>query len=271
MLGIYDSGIGGVSILQAVKTTLPDTEICYLADTAHCPIGDKTPEVVLDLVKKGVDFLFEKGCSLVVLACNTATCVAIRELQQKWLPQYYPNKKVLGIVRPISETLKDSLDSGFEKILLMATPITIRSGFYQHELAQQGMNHVLSLPCLGLAKAIEDQQDQKITKLLDTYFTSLGVELVGVEKVVLACTHYPVIKNQIKRKLLHLGIDSRVEILDQAQLVAEKLKLYLQKHTELSIPSGSTKFFTTSNPLDFQRKLSNIFAIHTDDVQEVYI
>jgi len=138
-IGFYDSGVGGLTILSEFYKVLPNKSYIYFADQAYCPLGDKTPQQIFARTIYGLEYLFSQGCDLVVLACNTATAYSIRKIQQKWLPKNYPNKKVLGIIRPVGEYFFNQItqqNPNQQKwtVGLLATNATIKSNFYQEEL-----------------------------------------------------------------------------------------------------------------------------------------
>lgn len=131
-IGLFDSGIGGLTVLKALTCDLPNYTYVYYGDNANAPYGEKSPDEIYDLTIKGIEFLFGKYCSLVVLACNTASTVLPR-IQQEWLPMHYPDRKVLGIIRPTAEHMTES---GAKEIYLMATPATVNAHSYEKELVK---------------------------------------------------------------------------------------------------------------------------------------
>src|SRR3989344_5321702 len=125
MLGIFDSGIGGLTVLKAIAQKLPGYQLLYLGDTARLPYGNRSEDIIYEFTKQGLDHLFKQGCQLVVIACNTMSAEALRNVQQEWLPVHYPDRKVLGVIRPIAE------EAGkFKRIGVLATRATVRSGAY---------------------------------------------------------------------------------------------------------------------------------------------
>lgn len=259
MLGLYDSGLGGITILKEVQKQLPGIEICYFADTKHCPLGEKTATEILENTKNGVEFLFNKGCNLVVLACNTATVTAIRILQNNWLPKYYPDKKILGIVRPVPEFLIENKIHTQQNLILLATPATVASNFYQQELKDFHFHNLLAIPCPGLAGAIENQDNQKIEKVLNLIFKPYQKELAKQDVMILACTHYPIINNKIKSIFLNLGGNFDIIIFDQTELVSNKLTKYLKNHPEIILESGETTIYASKNVEEFRAKVNTLF------------
>jgi glutamate racemase len=269
MLGIYDSGVGGLTILQSTLDKQPGLAIRYLADSRHFPLGQKSQTEVVRAVRAGVSYLFGQGCQLVILACNTATCLTIRDIQQNWLPENFPKRKVLGIVRPVSEEITQRLNSpgdSYRKVLLMATPATVASGFYQEELARQGLYHVLSMPLPDLAVAIEMGDKTRVTKLLDSALTTAGPALSGIDSVVLACTHYPLAEEIIRRRLVFFGAAEDLEILNQAEIVSRKLTSYLARHPDLILPAGEVSYFVNGDSEIFRSRVAELFSMQVQPI-----
>ncbi|MEI6728915.1 MAG: glutamate racemase [bacterium] len=260
MLGLFDSGVGGLTILKAVEKVLPGKEILYYADNKNCPLGEKSPEQIYQITIKAVELLFNKGCNLVVLACNTATSVAIRRIQEKWLPQHYPDKKVLGIIRPVPESLLENKRNRGNLVAVMATPATINEGFYQQEFRDFGFSNILNIPCPGLASAIENADILTINSLLEVFFKKINTQIPSIDDLVLACTHYPLIKDKIKEKLTKLGAKQDIQIFDQGQIVAIKLIDYLQRHPQYLPESGSVKVFYSMQSDEFKKSLERIMS-----------
>jgi glutamate racemase len=261
MVGFYDSGLGGVTILKLVNDNFPNISTMYLADTLHCPLGEKTSKEILAYTKSGVSFLFDRGCNLVLLACNTATAVTIRELQNNWLHATYPDKKILGIIRPVSEKMLEIHQDKQINIGIMATPATITTGFYEEEMSAAGYHNIFSIPCLGLADSIENQNFKRIDSLLEDYFSS-NVEVVrSLDVMILACTHYPIIRNEISNKLKKYGAKPSLKLLSQGTVVAKRLDIYLQNHPEVIVGKAENQIFVTDDPDSFEVKLKLIFGI----------
>ncbi len=240
MLGLFDSGYGGLSILRAVQQELPTTDIIYLADQAHAPYGLRAATDVRDLTRHAVEMLFNQGCRLVVLACNTASAISLRWLQQEWLPQQRQwqgqnvRRNVLGIVVPTLEaitgqnwhiTTPSPLPAA--QIGLFATPSTIHSRVYEIELAHRAPQmqlYPVALPHLAgsieagaSAAALAAQIKQGCAQLLQQCATP--------DAVILGCTHYALIEHIFRSQLPH-----SIKIINQPQAVAQSLRQYLLKH-----------------------------------------
>lgn len=251
MIGLFDSGVGGLTILSEVEKLLPGKAIVYLADNQNCPLGEKTSEQIYKITIEAVEFLFNQGCNLVILACNTATSVAIRKIQEYWLPKFYPDKKVLGIIRPVPESLLENQRSRNNLVAVMATPATIAQNFYEQELIDFGFKNILNIACPGLALAIENQQLLTIDTLLNGFFENISDQIPLIDDLVLACTHYPIIKEQIKRKLVSMGAKPNLQIFDQGQIVALKLIDYTNRRSQYSPEPGLVKIFISQKSEQF--------------------
>lgn len=259
MLGLYDSGIGGLTILNQIQKQIPSIEIAYLADTKNCPLGEKTTTEILKITTEGVRFLFEKGCNLVILACNTATVIAIRELQNNWLPKYYPDKKILGIVRPVPELLIQENFKHHQNVLLLATPATVKSGFYTQELADFNFNNISEIACPGLASAIESQNPNLIKQAVGDIFENNPINFQDFDVILLACTHYPLATEIIKEAFIENGGKLEIQIFDQTKLVAQKLLEYLKNHPEIELQTGKTTIYVTGDNPNFDKKVDAVF------------
>lgn len=258
MIGFYDSGLGGLTIFKEMALLSPATALYYYADTNNCPLGEKTEQEIFDAVERGVEFLMKKGCTIVLLACNTATVVAIRKFQGSWL-KGRQGKNILGIVRPMSENLAEKGICRDSTIAVMATKATIETGFYAEELEQSGYSHHISIACSGLAFAIEnnDTKSQKIIlqKLFDL------TEIKKIKTLVLACTHYPIITELIRSSFIKAGGCADVQILCQNDFVPLKLVDYLLDHPEYKLRGQGIEYFASANPRDFSAKVKQVFGI----------
>jgi glutamate racemase len=258
MIGFYDSGLGGLTIVNEFLKLYPQTKTVYLADTLNCPLGNKTNEEILRITKRGVEFLFSQGCRLVVLACNTATSVAIRPIQQEWLPARpeFVGRNVLGVVKPVTEELINRKES-VEPILLLATSATCRSRFYQQELALEGFKEFDCLSLPHLAQAIEEQDTFWIEQILREVANQ--ADLAKYRSFVLACTHYPIVKEKI-RQIFSFTIKHPFEIFDQSALVPKRLAAYLQRHPEYSLLEGDLQIVVSGGQVDiYAQKIKSLF------------
>lgn len=245
MLGIYDSGQGGLTILEAIIKQTPDIDYQYVADYQALPIGEKSTEYIIDRVKTACRFLFDRGCSILVLACNTASVTAIRHIQQVWLPLNYPDKQVLSISKPFLELMQEDYEDLKQRQgLLMATPKTIYTGFYQSELKRLGFKKIQNFSSPGLVEAIEAEDKKQIWKTMDYLLAKNKLhDPKSINFVLLACTHY-----KLAQKYIDDYFDDSCQFIEPGQKVATCLKDYLHRHLEFKVTnSGHSSFWVTGN------------------------
>jgi glutamate racemase len=254
-IGVFDSGYGGLTVLAELREKLPQHDFLYFGDNARAPYGNRSFDVVYEFTLEAVKFLFDQGCPLVILACNTASAKALRTIQQKDLPQIAPNNRVLGVIRPSTEVLGERTKSGHVGIL--GTVGTVSSGSYPIELAKFAPNvAVYQHACPMWVPLIENQQYAHEAGRL---FIAEDVQSImhqheAIDTILLACTHYPVLKEQIEAL-----VGPAVQVVAQGAIVAEKLKDYLVTHPEMEerlSKTSTTKFFTSETPRVFDEKAS---------------
>jgi len=258
MIGIFDSGLGGLTVLKEVKSLLPQYDYLYFGDTLHVPYGGRSQEAVFDLTKNACQYLFDNGCRLVILACNTASAKALRQLQREYLPEV--KKKlgddinILGVIRPVAEEIARS-SAG--KVGVIATIGTVKSKTYETELlTQKGSLKVYEQACPLLVPLIEENwiKRKELKSILRYYLRPLKEK--KVDTLILGCTHYPLILRQVR------GIMGKsCAVPNPAQIVAVSLKDYLLRHLEIakSLKSESTvKYVVTDLNENFQA-LANKF------------
>ncbi len=254
-IGVFDSGYGGLTVLAELRAKLPQHDFLYFGDNARAPYGNRSFDVVYEFTLEAVQFLFDQGCPLVILACNTASAKALRTIQQKDLPQIAPNNRVLGVIRPSTEVLGERTKSGHVGIL--GTSGTINSGSYPIELAKFAPEvAVHQHACPMWVPLIENQQ---YTHEAGRMFISEDVQAImqqheAIDTILLACTHYPVLKQQIEAL-----VGPAVQVVAQGAIVAEKLNDYLVAHPEIETrltKTGKTRFFTSETPRVFDEKAS---------------
>ncbi len=251
VIGVFDSGSGGLTVLAALKAALPERGFLYLGDHRHQPYGERPMEEVEALTRAGVARLFAAGCRLVVLACNTAAAVALRRLQRTWLPRVAPERRILGVHIPLVEALTGHpwrppgervacagvLPRTGEAVVIFATPTTVESHAFAREIARHDPGlPVIEQPCPGLARAIEaGAADAELRGLVARAFENAAAEAARrgwtITRAALACTHYPLIADVFRAVL-----PEPVRILDQPRLAAESLRLYLARHPECDEP-----------------------------------
>ena len=244
MIGFYDSGKGGMTILNEVLKLEPKLDTYYFADVKNCPLGQKTDDQILSIVLDGIKYLFEHDCNLVILACNTATANAIKYIQAKWLPKYYPTKNVLGVIRPVAVELIDEKINTESKIVILATKATVRSKFYTQDLHDYGYDNVQELSMGNLAIAIENDDIIESKKIITKIFEDNIKMLKDAQAVVLACTHYPYMADYILQELNKITT-KKVKLISQNKLVAEQLITYLAKHNEFATYTNTHRQFSS--------------------------
>ena len=262
MIGVFDSGSGGLTILAALVKTFPDQDFAYLGDHANAPYGHRSNEQIVDMTTRGVEALMGMGCRLVILACNTAAAVALRTIQQGWLAENRPNNRVLGVLVPMVEAVTGvawhhtephaDADIDDRTVLLFATKKTIASNAYREEVAKRAPSVTwVEKPCPGLVDAIEGGAgDKPLAGLVNGFVSEALDDLQGHPpgSVVLGCTHFPLAKS-----LFQAALPAGTEIYSQPQIVAEAMGDYLRRHPELVTPgngsgNGEVHAFTTGAP-----------------------
>jgi len=258
MIGIFDSGNGGLTVLAASKERLAHQSFLYLGDHARAPYGGKSHDEILANTTEMVSLLFDEGCDLVVLACNTASAVALRKIQEIWLPKHAPNKRVLGVLVPMVEAItglpwdRDNPGGKFaapHRIGIFATQTTVNALSYVEEVEKRSPNSkIFQQACPGLARAIEGNlSKEELDALVKGYVDQLMESARGnIDSVLLGCTHYPLVGDMFQH---HLPDD--VQLYSQGQVVAEALSHYLDKHPEFigqNTNSPDMKFLTTAKP-----------------------
>jgi glutamate racemase len=259
MIGVFDSGYGGLTVLREITALLPDYSYVYYGDNAHAPYGPKSDEEILGLTKKGVEVLFHKGCDVVILGCNTASASALRKLQQKWLPVAYPDKKLLGIIVPTVEAMGEG---AHKTIGVLATAHTVATGVYEVEANKRSMGtKVVQIACNNLAGMIEQYgaDNDEVKKEASACVQNLLADANGeFDAVLLGCTHYDFIADFIQQQLPE-GID----LIRQPEIVAQSLRNYLDRHPEIEQKldkTGSRTYFTTGNAEEVSRKSEDLIG-----------
>ena len=259
MIGLFDSGTGGLTILEAVRKMLPGQPLLYLGDHARAPYGNMSNPEILEATREGVERLFAEGCGLVILACNTASAVALRSLQEDWLPASYHGQRILGILVPMVEALTglswDRDQPGLSHrsgqiVAVFATQCTVRSRAYVEEIEKRAPSfRIVQQACPGLVRLIEaGAQSDDIQTLVERFVGELMTrqELEALDGVILGCTHYPLIEDRFRAAL-----PAGTKIISQPEIVARALKDYLERHPEFLEPDVSppvVQLLTTGDP-----------------------
>lgn len=266
-IGIFDSGYGGLTILHGIRQLLPEYDYLYLGDNARAPYGSRSFEVVYQFTRQAVMKLFEMGCHLIILGCNTASAKALRTIQQRDLPLIDSSRRVLGVIRPTAEVIGSLTTS--RHVGLLATEGTVRSDSYRLEIQKlhpdiqvTGIACPLWVPIIENNEADSPGADYFVKKRLDQLMR-LDPE---IDTIILGCTHYPILMPKI---LKH--IQPGVRIVPQSEYVAESLQGYLQRHPDIErriTKTGHCQYYTTENPDKF-KETAQIFLHEHVNVRHI--
>lgn len=223
-IGFFDSGLGGLTILGETVRMLPAYEYLYYGDTAHVPYGDRTEVEIFELTRAGVEYLFLHNCNLVVLACNTASAETLRRLQDTYLVEQYPTRRILGVVIP---TIEEMIESGAQEVLLLATKRTIESRKYDIELAKRNITH-LKLHSLATPRLVPFIEEGNLDAAAAAAISAISEQRTAIDTVVLGCTHYALLKHMLR---MHFG--STLHVMSQDEIIPRKLAQYLMRHPEI--------------------------------------
>ena len=258
-IGVFDSGYGGLTVLRSIKESLPVYDYLYLGDSARTPYGTRSFESVYEFTWQGVRYLFEQGCSLVILACNTASAKALRSIQQRELPSYDPTRRVLGVIRPTTETIGSFSSSGH--LGIMGTTGTVQSHSYPMEISKFFPNlKVYQEACPMWVPLVENGELDNPGTL---YFVRQHIDSIfhqssRIDTLLLACTHYPLLLPVILEM-----VGDRAEVISQGPIVANSLKNYLSRHAEIAdrcTKNGHIEILTTDNKNKFEQLGSLFFG-----------
>ncbi|MGL5893696.1 MAG: glutamate racemase [Bacteroidales bacterium] len=253
-IGIFDSGYGGLTILEHIRKQLPEYDYIYLGDNARAPYGNRSFEVVYQFTLQAVEKLFEMGCHLVVLACNTASAKALRTIQQKDLEQIDPNRRVLGIIRPTVEAISQKTNT--KHIGVLGTSGTIQSKTYDIEISKLEPDiKTVGQACPLWVPLIENNEhtNEGAKFFIKKYIDELTQKDPLIDAIILGCTHYPLMKNEIEKYL-----PNHIELIPQGEYVASSLKDYLYRHPEMEnkcTKNGECKYYTTESTEKFSEAI----------------
>ena len=273
-IGIFDSGYGGLTILEQIRKQLPEYDYLYLGDNARAPYGTHSFEVIHEYTWQAVEYLFSADCSLVILACNTASAKALRTIQQQDLPKWlqFSNSKlsncsirnVLGVIRPTAEVVALRTRNGH--IGVLGTPGTVQSGSYAIELQKQRADLLVAqqacpmwVPLIENGEHLQTGADYFVEK----YLRLLFLRDPQIDTLVLGCTHYPLLMPKIQA-ILPAIVAHEVEVVAQGEIVARSLKDYLHRHTDLAatLSQGATCTYQTTEQADKFSESASLF-LHT--------
>ena len=266
-IGIFDSGYGGLTILHGIRQLLPEYDYLYLGDNARAPYGPRSFDVVYEFTRQAVLKLFEMGCHLVILGCNTASAKALRSIQQKDLPKIDPERRVLGVIRPTAEVIGSLTKT--RHVGVLATEGTIKSESYNLEIRKlypdievSGVACPFWVPLVEYNEADSPGADYFVKKRIDQIIR-LDAK---IDTIILGCTHYPLLMPKILKYL-----PAGVRVVPQGEYVAESLKAYLERHPQIEqrcAKNGTVNYLTTENPEKFKEQ-AQIFLHEPVEVENI--
>ena len=258
-IGVFDSGYGGLTVFRSIANILPQYDYIYLGDNARAPYGNRSFESVHQYTLECVEWFFKMGCPLVILACNTASAKALRTIQQQDLPRIAPGRRVLGVIRPTAEVIGNYSKSG--SVGVLGTRGTINSGSYEIEINKffPGIKvHQLACPMWVPIVEYGEYNSAGADYFVQKYLDQLLSDAPDIDTILLACTHYPLLIDKIK-KYLPAGVNA----VAQGQIVADSLAGYLLRHREIEraiTKEGKRSFYTTDDTADFDTHASTFFG-----------
>jgi glutamate racemase len=256
-IGVFDSGFGGIHILKGFVNACPEYDYIYLGDTARTPYGSRSKETVYKFTEQAVDFLFKQGCDLVILACFTASSIALRKIQQDYLPKHYPDKRVLGVFVPAVEDVFE--ESKNKQIGIIATEGTVNSQAFVNEIAIRDLSYTVhQQACPLLVPFVEagEEDSEACLLMLKKYLAPLLEK--NIDTLVLGCTHYGILEKQI-RKI----VGNTLYIMSGTNVFPQKLKEYLKRHPEIETKlskNAHVTFYSTDLTEAFSRLGSRFFG-----------
>ncbi|MBL7970750.1 MAG: glutamate racemase [Prolixibacteraceae bacterium] len=270
-IGVFDSGYGGLTILKEFLNDLPEYDFIYLGDNARAPYGSRSFEVVYEYTLQAVTKLFEMGCSLVILACNTASAKALRNIQQNDLPHIDPDRRVLGVIRPAVEAIRDFTRNGH--VGIFGTTGTVLSNSYPIELEKWGGGVVVRTTQEACPIWVPLVENNEISSPGTEYFVSKNVQNLlaadpEIDSIILGCTHYPLLLPVIRK-----FVPENIKLLEQGKVVSSKLIEYLNRHPEMDqkcSKHGTVRYYTTEN-IDVFEKNATTFLGHSIKSEKILL
>lgn len=256
-IGVFDSGFGGIEILKHIKSELHEFDYVYLGDTARTPYGTRTQEKVLEYTKQAIDFLVSKDCSLIIIACNTASAEALHTIQTEYLPEKYPDTKVLGVIIPATEEAAKITKN--KRVGVLATKSSVESKTFEKELLKLSREiETFQNPAPLLVPIVESGERDKV--IISTAISNYLKPLLEnrIDTLILGCTHYGILLPYFEQILKNTG----VQIINEGEIVSKKLREYLKKHKEITgkiSRNGSMEFYTTDLTDTFKELGSKFF------------
>lgn len=254
-IGVFDSGYGGLTILQQFRKVMPDYDFVYLGDNARTPYGSRSFDIVYEYTRQSVRKLYDMGCPLIILACNTASAKALRSIQKIDIPMWDSSLRVLGVIRPTVEAICSMTRN--KHVGLLATEGTVQSESYPIELAKMDTEiRVSAVACPMWVPLVENQEYESdgADYFVEKYVAELMKKDADIDTVILGCTHYPLLLPKIKKYF-----DPNIRVVTQGEIVALSLKDYLARHPEIDnrlSKGGRCDFFTTESTEKFRKQAS---------------
>ncbi|MCW3121448.1 MAG: murI [Flavipsychrobacter sp.] len=258
-IGIFDSGYGGLTVFRSVAALLPQYDYLYLGDNARAPYGNRSFETVHEYTLECMEWFFKMGCPLVIVACNTASAKALRTIQQQDLPRIAPQKRVLGVIRPTAEVI--GMYTKTNEVGVLGTKGTVNSGSYEIEINKffpQVKVHQLACPMWVPLVEYGEYNTPGAEYFVQKYLDELLTRASGIDTILLACTHYPLLMDMIRKHL-----PEGVSVVAQGDIVAHSLADYLQRHHEIETllgRDGHMSFYTTDDVKDFDNHATSFFG-----------
>lgn len=268
-IGVFDSGYGGLTILSEIQKLLPGYDYLYLGDNSRAPYGSRSFDIVYEFTKQAVLALFDRGCNLVILACNTASAKALRTIQQNDLPHINPHKRVLGIIRPTAEIIGQITQT--RHVGILGTIGTIQSESYPIEIQKLHPDIITrSHPCPMWVSLVENGEAEGAGA---DYFVKKDIDAILsqdelIDTLILGCTHYPLLLDKIKQYS-----PEHLHIISQGMYVAKSLQDYLHRHPEMEqkcTKKGQTKYYTTESADKFKES-ATLFLNNKIEVERITI
>ena len=263
-IGVFDSGLGGLTVHRAIRNRLPDVPLVYYGDNARAPYGVRDADDIYALTTQALEVMWENGCDLVILACNTASAAALRRIQEQFLPH---GKRVLGVFVPLIEAMTERQwgdnspprEVAVKNVALFATPATVSSRAFQRELAFRAIGvDVEAQSCGGLVDALEEGDMLLAEALVGSHVDALKRKMPHPEAAILGCTHYPLVED-----IFQAALGDDVTVYSQAHLVADSLADYLERHPSMIGPGQVSKFLTTGDAAKVSRRAAVFMKYET--------
>ncbi len=265
-IGIFDSGLGGLIIARAIHKRMPEYDYVYFGDTKRLPYGNKSHEAVFEFTRQAVDYLFRRqNCAIVIIACNTASARALRQIQQEYLPKNFPNKedqrRVLGVLIPAAEEA-----SKYKRVGVLSTYGTVASNTWEKEINKlNSQTEVFQVPAPMLVPLIEEREKKLAIPFIQKYLKPLMSK--KLDALVLGCTHYPMLKKEIKNNMQIKN--KQIQIISQDEIIPPKLGRYLIRHREIAdrlSENGSMKILVTDKTQNLSELVKKWFGNYAVEV-----